>query len=247
MLEFSPLSHLIAFGLLGWLYVMFGRAAEGAEQYRARLWLVGFLFAWAVISSVVAYRGYYLAPSEDFPLMLIGIAVPYALLTSLALASRSVRQLLGRFVDRTPLESLALVHVVRIAALGTVYKWYIGALPGHFIIPVGIPDFLIGLSAYWMSRRGAAALASRDGLFVAWNVAGTAILLLAVPLIFASQPGPLQLFTDGPRTDEVLSFPMSIVPTLAAPLFIALHGAALLQVRRSSRSRSRALVEPDSR
>ncbi len=40
------------------------------------------------------------------------------------------------------------------------------------------------------------------------------------------------------RTDEVLAFPMSIVPTFVAPFFIGLHAAALLCLARESRNAS---------
>ena len=161
-----------------------------------------------------------------------GIAAPYALVGTLALASGRVRALLRRFVEGISLESLTTVHGVRVLAIGTIYKWWVGALPGHFILPVGVPDFLIGATAFALSRRIARDPVGSRGLFAAWNAIGAGILLLAVPLIQLSQPGPLQVFTEGPRTDPVLQFPMSIVPTFVAPLFIGLHVVALLRIRR---------------
>ena len=64
-------------------------------------------------------------------------------------------------------------------------------------------------------------------LLVAWNAVGAAVLLSAPVLIQLSQPGPFQLYFQGPTTHEVLGFPMSIVPTLVAPLFVGLHLIAL--------------------
>ncbi|MCH6561161.1 MAG: hypothetical protein IH800_01915 [Myxococcales bacterium] len=131
-------------------------------------------------------------------------------------------------------ELLTRLHVFRIAALGTIYKWYSGALPGHFVLPVGVPDLLIGLTALPLSRRVAGGLGPNRSLFIGWHVLGAGCLLLAVPLIQLSQPGPLHFSTQGPATDEVLSFPMSIVPTFVAPLLILLHVAALIKAGRET-------------
>ena len=51
MLEFSPLPHLIAFGLLLWFALMV-RRATGPERLRAARWtVIGVLLAWVGVSS----------------------------------------------------------------------------------------------------------------------------------------------------------------------------------------------------
>ncbi|MEE9609094.1 MAG: hypothetical protein V3U03_15250 [Myxococcota bacterium] len=232
MPETSPLSHLIAGGLLAWLAAALRRAAGGPELRGARLLVVGSLLAWAVASSWLAYRGAYLALNASHLLLVWATAAPYALVGALALASAKVRELLRRFARGVSLESLTAVHAVRVLALGTLTKWWIGALPGHFILPVGVPDFLIGLTALPVSRWLARQPVAKPGLLAAWHAVGAGVLLLAVPLIQLSQPGPLRVFTEGPRTDEVLDFPMSIVPTFVAPLLVGLHAVALLKLAR---------------
>ncbi len=232
--NFSPLSHLIALGLLAWLHLTLRRAAGSGELVRARVLITGVLLAWIVASSLIAYRGAYLALNRDYLLLVMGQAMAPLLLGILALASQDVRALLARFIARIPYTSLTRVHWFRIAALGTIYKWYIGALPGHFILPVGVPDLLIGLTALPLGQRIANGLGSERGLFIAWHVLGASCLLLAIPLIQLSQPGPFQVFTQGPNTDGVLSFPMSIVPTFVAPLLVLLHLAALIKVNRET-------------
>ena len=236
MLPFSPLSHLIALGLLAWLYVTFKRLAGEAELRRARMTVLGVLFAWVLVSSAIAYRGLYLLLNEEYLLLTAGPAVPLVLLTLLVLVSANVRHLLGLFVERISLESLTRVHVVRILALGTIYKWLAGDLPGHFVIPVGIPDFLIGVTALSVSRGVARDPTGNATTFAAWNVIGGGVFLLALPLIQLSQPGPLHLIPGGVRTDEVLSFPMSIVPTFVAPFLLALHVVALVKLRQQRRA-----------
>ena len=195
---------------MAWL--AFHLRAAAPDLRTAQRMVLGALVGWIVLSTALAFGGYYQTLNADYLLLVIGTAMPILLVTSLALASRDVRALLMRFVDRTPLPALTGVHVVRIAALGTIYKWAIGALPAHFILPVGVPDLLIGLTALSMSRR--VSHAGADRLFVAWNAIGAGSLPIAPILIQLSQPGPLRVFMEGPNTDEVLGFPMSIVPTL---------------------------------
>ena len=167
MLTYSPLSHLIAFGLLAWLSVMFNRVTAPGEQKGAKVAVIGVLFLWVLASSRIAYSGYYLSLNENYLLIVVGTAMPLILVAILALVSKPVRTLLDLFINRMSFEALSWVHIVRIAALGTIYKWHLGELPSHFILPVAIPDFLIGLSAYFISRR--VVRKGPDRLFVGWN------------------------------------------------------------------------------
>ena len=234
-MPFSPLSHSIAIGLLIWLGLALRRAAPEAYLRWARRSIVAALGAWIIASSVLAWEGQYLHRNADALLLVLGTAAPITLIVVLALVWSPVRTVLARFVEQTSLERLTAVHVVRVLALGTIAKWWIGALPGHFIVPVGLPDFAIGLTAIGMSRRIRRDPTGARGVFVVWNVIGAGVFLLAQPLIQLTQPGPLHLVTDGPTTAEVLGFPMSIVPTFVAPLLLALHVAALAKVHRERR------------
>ena len=165
--------------------------------------------------------------NESWLLILWGTAAPLVLLGALVLVSPGARSTLADFALHTPLEALTRVHAVRILALGTIYKWLVGELPTHFILPVGVPDFLIGLTAFWIARLSTRDPQRARPLLIAWNAVGVAVLLSAPVLIQLSQPGPFQLYFQGPTTHEVLGFPMSIVPTLAAPVFVGLHLIAL--------------------
>ena len=102
-----------------------------------------------------------------------------------------------------------------------------GDLPGHFILPVGVPDFAVGLTAlpmaWWASRN----LANAKSSLIAWNVVGASIFLSAGILMHVSMPGPVQLFTSGPTTHTLFEFPLALVPTFLVPCFVATHLACL--------------------
>lgn len=237
-MEFSPLSHIIAIGVLLWLHVALTKVANTTTLRRARNGLVGSLAAWFLASSVIAYHGLYYALNEQYLLLMIGTAVPLALILSYSLLFKNVRALIRLFVEQIPLKTLTLIHAVRITAIGTIYHYLAGVLPGHFIIPVGFPDFVIGLTAYWMSRRISTDFQGFKNVFLAWNVVGAAVFVLAVPLIQLSQPGIFQVYTEGPTTNAVLAFPMSIIPTFVAPLLLGLHIVAIVKTLRLSKKSS---------
>jgi hypothetical protein len=191
------------------------------------------LLAWLWLG--LAWRGWYLAHNPDLLLILFGVAMPIVLLGAM-LAFPSGRQLLLRFADETRPEALAGIHTLRILAIGTLYSWWRGEIPGHFEIPVGIPDFLIGLTAPLVARRVGRDPDGSRRLFAVWNILGAAVLLQAPLWMQLSQPGPLQVFHRGPRTDAVFSFPLAIVPTVIAPIFISVHAAALARLWRRKES-----------
>ena len=89
-----------------------------------------------------------------------------------------------------------------------------------------------------MARWAEEELPRARRLLIGWNVVGAAVLLSAPIFIQLSQPGPLHIYVHGPNTDEVLGFPMSIVPTLVAPLFVGLHLVTLLRLTRPGRGES---------
>ncbi len=237
----SPVSHAIALGLLVWLSWQL-RAASRPDSGAARrdgalrapntggVWLLpALLFAWLVGSTWLAYRGLYLSRNDSWLLIVWGTAVPIVLIAASAVWPPSRRSLV-RLAEGVSLVSLIGIQAVRVLSVGTIYKWWIGLLPGHFILPVGVPDFLIGATAPWMAHLALRDAARFRGVLVAWNAIGALVLLSAPALIQLSQPGPLQVYLEGPTTDEVLGFPMSIVPTFVAPLFVALHALALLRL-----------------
>lgn len=233
MLPVSPLSHAIAFGLLGWLFIQM-RQVDPQPGSPTALLVAAVLAAWALATTWIAAQGLYLAHNDRLAIV-AGIVAPYLLLGALGLSPR-VRALALRFVRETPPARLARVHVLRILALGTIWKGWLGLMPAHFILPVAVPDLIVGALALVVAQRleRDSAHARRD--FAVWNVAGIAVLLLAVPLMQLSQPGPLHVVTSGPRTDEVLGFPMSIIPTLVAPLLILLHVLTLFALRAQAAS-----------
>ena len=76
----SPISHLIALGLLAWLAQHMRAASHGTSRGGATALIVGTLASWLLVSSWLAYRGLYLSLNESWLLILWGTAAPLVLL-----------------------------------------------------------------------------------------------------------------------------------------------------------------------
>ena len=199
-----------------------------AAEARACLILLAVLCAWIVASSTLAVSGFYLDERilRVLPL-LCGFLVPVSIVAAGLRFDPVLRSGVLSIVESVPLSWLVGVHAIRITAIGTIIKYLDGDLPGHFILPVGVPDFVVGLTAlpmaWWALRDPAVARSS----LMAWNVIGAAIFLAAGILMHVSMPGPVQFFTSGPTTQSLFEFPLALVPTFLVPCFVGLHLACL--------------------
>ena len=207
-------------------------AIERGEEHAC--WIVlGVLAGWVLASAILAARGVYLHPQAlRFLPLLCGFLVPTALVAGCVWRWPTFRRAIARVLASLPLAWLVAVQAIRLTAIGTILQYASGKLPAHFILPVAVPDFLVGATALPM-----AVLAARNpdrarrGL-VAWNLAGSSIFLLAGLLLHVSMPGPIQLFSSGPTTESVFRFPLALVPTFLVPFFVGVHGACLWRLYR---------------
>ena len=183
---------------------------------------------WFLLTAWLAFQGFYEGTTRYFT-MDAATLVPFVITAGFALFP-GTREPLMRWATSISLKEFTWIHLIRIAAIGTILKMLSGALPAHFIIPVGIPDFLFGLSVpvmAWLVFKK--QIIGRTGLVV-WNVVGAVVFLPTMILIYLSVPSPVQVFFDGPNSSEVFQFPMALVPTLVAPVFIVIHSAAVAKL-----------------
>ena len=190
--------------------------------------LLAVLCVWIVTSSILAASGVYLSERALRVLpLLCGFLVPIGIVaTGLRFAPVLRSGVLG-ILESLPLSWLIGVQAIRITAIGTILKYLAGELPGHFILPVGVPDFAVGMTAlpmaWWATRNPSSARLS----LIVWNLAGASIFISAGILMHVSMPGPVQFFTSGPTTQTLFEFPLALVPTFLVPCFVGLHLACL--------------------
>ena len=188
------------------------------------------LSIWGVLTSLIAVEGGYVATTGILT-MNLGTLVPLVL-TGCFLLIPPARRVFERWIASISVREFLWIHLIRLAAIGTIIKMLRGTLPAHFIIPVGVPDFIVALSVpviVWLAfgKR----VIGRKAL-IAWNVIGFGLFLPALVLLHLSVPSPFRTFFDPPNTYEVFRFPMALVPSLLAPLFIIIHNAAIVKLLR---------------
>jgi hypothetical protein len=221
-------------GALGafWLWLAAGsfrnRRIGPSGLWWVIIWL-GALGAWGLATSHLAISGDY--KTQAFYRLLPGLwlpLVPIVLTVLLLFASISLRRaLLTIALQHT--RAMVLIHALRIAALGSLYKTYIGVFPAFFAYFVGLPDLLFGLSALALGLSSKLdALGPRA--VIAWNLVGIAVILPAPILIQLGLPGPFYTFTSLPDGRALFEYPMVLAPTLVVTFFItmnAIHAAAI--------------------
>ncbi|MEM8743276.1 MAG: hypothetical protein AAGF14_01435 [Pseudomonadota bacterium] len=212
---------------LGFVLLLARRSSQlgsipGGESpvYVYLVWLAGY----AIITSYLGARGLYVSAEllRLLPALWLQLITVAAVVLPLVLFT-NLRQQMRQIVDDTPLHWFAWFHGLRIGALGTAYKTSIGEFPVYFELFVGIPDFLFGLSAFWVAARLRKGLLSQKS-FMYWNLIGALIIVPSAPILLQlGLPGPLQLFTSLPDARAVFTFPMSIAPMIGVPLFVLIN------------------------
>jgi hypothetical protein len=96
----------------------------------------------------------------------------------------------------------------------------------------------LSIRSWWKDDTGARH-ATAIG---AWNLFGTADLVLAIAFGITSAEGsPLQLF-PGPGSQAMQHAPWSFVPTVLVPIRLVLHGITAVQLRRAKLGQATSAV-----
>lgn len=236
-LSLAPILLAIELGFLLALVRHGGRTAPvGGPAHAYWLWLV----AYGVTASALGAHGVYIAEGllRWLPALWLQV-VTVAACVMPVLWSERVRADLRQIADATPWHWFAYFHALRIAALGTVYKTWIGEFPAYFELLVGVPDLLFGMSAVWVGRKAQRGEISRREFFY-WNLLGALVIVPAAPILLQlGLPGPMQIFESLPDARAVFTYPMCIASMVGVPLFVLVNlGVAWrLWEQRSQRSR----------
>lgn len=245
----STLPFLCAALIAFWLWIAVrrthGHRFDAAERGALIVW-IGILVVWGMVTSWLALTNYYHAAA--FLRLLPGLwlpLVPMALTVVWLLVSPAFRRTLYAAVNATP-RAFVAIHGLRVAAVGSLYKAYHGGFPDFFAYPVGIPDFLFGLSAIVLALRYESS--HSPIALIAWNLVGIAVILPAPILLQLGLPGPLHMFTDMPDGRALFEFPMVLAPTVVVPLFVTMNAiqatVVWLHMRRAKVARGGTAVQP---
>ena len=118
---------------------------------------------------------------------------------------------------------LIAVHTWRIGGIAFLWGMTQGLLDPAFAIPAGVGDILIGVTAIPFAIFLWKGYSWSKYALVVWSVLGIADLVNAVTLGVITNPD----FS----TSTMATFPWILVPTVAVPLALALHGIVLYRLR----------------
>ena len=212
---------------LGFLFMLVRHSASRLKEqvnmgpiYVFVLWVT----AYGILASVVGAQGVYISerllptlPGFWLQIVTVGVIVIPVVLFS------SIREGLRQIVDHTPWHWFAYFHGLRIAALGTAYKTMLGEFPAYFEYMVGVPDFIFGVSAFYIARKAQRGELSRKS-FLVWNMIGFFVIVPSAPILLQlGLPGPIQVFTSLPDARAVFTYPMAIAPMIGVPLFVLVN------------------------
>jgi hypothetical protein len=118
---------------------------------------------------------------------------------------------------------LIAVHIWRIGGIFFIWGMTQGLLDSAFAIPAGVGDILIGVTAIPFAIFLWKGYSWSKYALVVWSVLGIADLINAVTLGVITNPDF--------RTSTMVTFPWILVPTVAVPTALALHGIVLYRLR----------------
>ncbi len=221
-MQLSLIPFLLA-AELGFVLLLAWRAGrKGAIKPGPIFGLLLWFTAYGVLASVLGARGFFL---EEWLILWMPTLLAFPFLVGLlpVLLFKDLRAAMRGIVDATPMHWFATFHALRIAAIGTAYKTWIGEFPASFEFVVGVPDFLFGLSALWIAAQARRGRLSERG-FLIWNLIGILVIVPGAPIVLQlGLPGPLQLFTSLPDARAAFTYPMSNAPMFGVPLFLLVN------------------------
>jgi hypothetical protein len=206
------------------LVAVFWHERRSAHDSSVALVAGSVLTLWAVVATLLAYRGVFqIQDVAGAPAVGINLVVVWAMLAAGLIFSASLRGLLTRQT------SLIRLHLWRLVGLVFLALMMRGQLPALFAVPAGLGDILIAMTAPWVARTLDARGGRRRALI--WNLLGMADLVVAVGLGIMTSPGPANVFHTTPTSEVMTTFPMVLVPAFLVPLAFTLHVVSLWQLR----------------
>jgi hypothetical protein len=193
----------------------------------ARITLAAAIGVWIGLAAAVAQAGW-LPISRPVPVVGLFVVAPL-LAAALATAWPRARDAMLSI----PMRVMVALNIVRVFAVLFLLLAAEGRLSGPFPYSAAWGDIITGALAVpllWLLKDG--AVGRHATMIAAWNLFGTADLVLAIGFGVTSAEGsPLQLFA-APGSQAMQYAPWSFVPTVLVPIWLILHAIIAVQLRR---------------
>ena len=214
---------LTTFLTVGFLFYAVKKSVFETAPAKILVFLVGF---WIFFQAALALSGFYLSFDALPPrIVLFGVVPTILVILVYFLFFRRT------FVERLPLKTLTLLHVVRIPVeLVLLWLFQNSLVPRAMTFEGRNFDILSGLTAplvYFLAFR--AGRVNRP-LLIAWNLAALALLFFIVFTAVQTSPFPGQTLPFEQTNRAVLKFPYVWLPSIVVPVVLFAHLASLWQL-----------------
>src|SRR5215475_8427823 len=195
----------------------------------ARMTLAAVIGVWIGLAAAAAGAGW-VKIARPVPVVGLFVVVPLLVMALATAWPAPLKAMLS-----IPMAAMVALNIVRVFAVLFLMLAAERRLSGPFPYSAAWGDIITGVVAVpvlWLLKDGAARHATA---IAAWNLFGTADLVLAIGFgITSSEGSPLQIF-PGPGSEAMQHVPWSFVPTVLVPLWLILHAIIAVQLRRARR------------
>ncbi len=222
------------------IFLVMWRERTSARESRIAVISGVVLTVWAVVTTLLARRGFYEPPDLTSPPPIgITLALVLVALGVSLVFSQSLRGLL------TNQRNLILLNLWRLVGIVFLMLAANRQMPALWALPAGIGDMIVGAMAPWIAGHVDTPQGRRAAII--FNLFGMADLVVAVGLGIMTSPGPAQVFQTTPTAELATRFPLALVPTFLVPLAWTLHVASLWQLVRGSWARVPTIARSEVR
>lgn len=216
---------LTTFATIAFLLRAMRRAGLGSFPSGLLMFL---LPLWIFLQAMLAQGGVYADFSSFPPRLLL-----FAILPAIVLIGAYFLFFRTSFVERLPLQTLTLLHMVRIPVeIVLLFLFFAGQVPQMMTFEGRNFDILSGLLSpvvFWLVFRRDRI---RRGLLAAYNILGLVLLANIVIIAALSLPSPLQQLNLDQPNRAVLYFPYVWLPSIVVPIVLFSHLASLWKLFR---------------
>ncbi|MBI1773806.1 MAG: hypothetical protein HYR63_00535 [Proteobacteria bacterium] len=194
-------------------------------------WRTGVVLAgWLALVLVGLSTGAFWARSAEEPplLLLFAILGPAAMFAAAYRLSPAFRV----YVLSLDLRLLTAVQAWRVGGGVFIAVHAQGLLPGLFAYPAGYGDIFTGAFAVFALMALINRTPGWQTQLVRLNYIGLVDFAGAVGTGVLASQGPLGLLRGAVSTEALQHYPLDLIPTFAVPLWILVHIASLIQLRR---------------
>ncbi len=207
---------LTTFAAIGFL--LRAMRVVGLDTFPAGL-LLFLLPLWIFFQATLALGGFYENFSSVPPRVLV-----FAVLPPILLIAAYFIFFRKSFIERLPLQTLTLLHIVRVPVEIVLLWLFIGGqVPQMMTFEGRNFDILSGVLApivYLLAFRGGRV---NRGILAAYNLLGLALLINVVSIAALSLPSPLQQLNFDQPNRAVMYFPYIWLASIVVPIVLFAH------------------------